>query len=79
MKRFRIAALPVVLIWFAGCSTPQERAYEAQEKVHEAQSKVHEQRLELIDDYKACLKEAGDDKPKTESCDQYLKAAEALQ
>jgi len=72
MKRFRIAALPVVLIWFAGCSSPQDRAYEAQEK-------VHEERLELIDDYKACLKEAGDDKLKTESCDQYLKAAEALQ
>ena len=71
MKHFRIAALPVVLIWFVGCSTPQDRAYEAQEK-------VHEERLQLIDDYKACLNEAGDDKLKTESCDQYLKAADAL-
>ncbi len=71
MKRFPIAAFPVVLIWLAGCSSPQDRAYEAQEK-------VHEERLQLIDDYKACLKKAGDDKQKTEACDQYLKAAEAL-
>ena len=71
MKRVHIVALPVVLLWFAGCSSPQDRAYKAQ-------AKVHTERLQLVDDYTACLKEAGDDKVKTESCDQYLKAAEAL-
>lgn len=71
MKHFHIAALPIVLIWLVGCSSPQDRAYKAQEK-------VHKERLELVDDYKACLKEAGDDQLKTESCDHYLKAAEAL-
>jgi len=71
MKHFRTIALPIVFVCFAGCSTPEERA-------HEAQEKVHNERLQLVDDYKACLKEAGDDQSKTEFCDRYLKAAEAL-
>lgn len=71
MKRMRIIALPLTLTWLVGCSTPEERAYEAQED-------VHRERLELVEEYKACLKDAGDDQQKAESCDQYLKAAEAL-
>ena len=71
MRRLPIAVFPVVLIWLAGCSSPQDRAYSAQEK-------IHKERLQLVDDYKECLKKAGDDKQKTEACDQYLKAAEAL-
>ena len=54
-----------------GCSSPQDRAYEAQEH-------VHEERLKLVDEYRECLEDAGDDKMKVETCDQYLKAAEAL-
>ena len=71
MRRFHIVALPLIAIWFVGCSSPQDRAYQAQEK-------VHEERLQLIDDYRECLEQAGDDKMKMESCDSYLKAAEAL-
>jgi len=63
-----IIALALAL---SACSSPQDRAYKAQEK-------VHNERLELIDEYKACIKKAGDDKVKVEACGQYLKAAEAL-
>jgi hypothetical protein len=71
MKRVIIAVLSLSVFAMFGCSTPQDRAYKAQEK-------VHEERLGLIDKYQACLKNAGKDPVKTESCDQYLKAAEAL-
>ena len=65
------AVLTLFVVSLYGCSSPQDRAYEAQEK-------VHEERLALIEHYTACLKDAGNDPLKTESCDQYLKAAEAL-
>jgi outer membrane biogenesis lipoprotein LolB len=71
MKQVIIAVLSLSVAALFGCSSPQDRAYEAQEK-------VHEERLDLIDQYQACLKDAGNDPVKTESCDQYLKAAEAL-
>ena len=64
-------ALTSVTILLASCSSPQDRAFEAQEK-------VHEERLKLVDEYKECLEDAGADKLKIETCDQYLKAAEAL-
>ena len=54
------------------CSSSEKKAYKAQEA-------VHKERLKLVDEYQKCLKKAGDDKDKTEACDQYLKAAEALQ
>jgi hypothetical protein len=53
------------------CSNPQKKAYRAQEA-------VHKERLKLVDEYKKCLQKAGDNKAKTEACDQYLRAAEAL-
>jgi len=71
MKCLRMIVLPVVATGFLGCSTPKEKAYEAQEE-------VHKERLELVDEYKACIKDAGDDKAKAEACERYLKAADAL-
>jgi len=53
------------------CATPQDKAYEAQEK-------VYKERLRLVEEYKKCMANAGQDKQKAEACDQYLKAAEAL-
>jgi hypothetical protein len=69
-------SISIILLAFAvgttlACSTPQEKAYKAQEK-------VHKERLKLVEEYKKCLKKAGDDKEKIEACDQYLRAAEAL-
>jgi hypothetical protein len=36
------------------------------------------ERLELVDKYKTCVKDASDDAQKIEACDSHLKAAEAL-
>jgi uncharacterized lipoprotein YajG len=75
MKTLGVAALVALL---AGCSTPQDKAAKAQESSYEAQEKVAKQRLELVDKYQQCVKEAGDNQQKAAACDSYLKAAEAL-
>ena len=71
MKSICIFVVAFVVGLTLACSSPQDRAYQAQEK-------VHKERLKLVDEYKKCLEKAGADKEKTEACDQYLKAAEAL-
>ena len=71
MKPISVIAIPFVAMLFSSCSSPQDRAYEAQEQ-------VHEQKLKLIDEYRECFKDAGDDRLKLQTRDQYLKAAEAL-
>ena len=71
MKSICILAIALALMTFTACSSSEKRA-------HRAQAKVHNERLKLVDDYKKCLKKAGDDNAKVEACDQYLKAAEAL-
>jgi len=71
MKTAPVLLLSTAALAMVACSSPQERAYEAQEQ-------VHEERLKLIDDFRDCMADAGDDKVKAETCDQYLKAAEAL-
>jgi hypothetical protein len=50
----------------------KRRSYE------KAQEKVHKERLKLVEKYQKCMKEAGADEQKKASCDQYLKASEAL-
>jgi cell division protein FtsL len=71
MKIFYPTMLTAAAIGLISCSSSQDRAYKVQKQ-------VHEERLELVDEYKKCIEKAGDDKPKVESCDSYLKAAEAL-
>jgi len=71
MKSITVAVLTLVVGLTLACSSPQNKAYKAQER-------VHKERLKLVDDYKKCLKKAGDDKQKIEACDQYLRAAESL-
>ncbi len=68
MSIFLVAFMIVITL---ACSSPEKRA-------HKAQESVHKERLSLVEEYKKCLKKAGDDKDKMEACDQYLKAAEAL-
>jgi len=72
-----ICALAVTLL-VAACSSSEERAAQAQERSYEAQEQVARQRLELVEKYQDCVKEAAGDKQKTEACDSYLRAAEAL-
>ena len=71
MKSITVVVLTLVVGLTLACSSPQNKAYKAQER-------VHKERLKLVDDYKKCLKKAGDDKQKIEACDQYLRAAESL-
>ncbi len=71
MKSFYIFLFALIVGLTLGCASSQDKAYKAQEK-------VHNERLELVEKYQQCLKEAGDDKVKAEACEQYLKAAEAL-
>jgi len=68
----------LVLTALAGCSSPEDRAAKAQERSYDAQEEVARQRLELVDKYQACVEEAAGNAQKTEACDSYLKAAEAL-
>ncbi len=60
------------------CSNSQKDAARAQERSYEAQEIVARQRLELVDKYQQCVKNAAGDALKIEACDSYLRAAEAL-
>ena len=71
MKKVQVLLLVMFSLTVLGCSSSQDKAYEAQEG-------VHKERLALTEKYQKCLADAGDDAAKTEACDQYLKAAEAL-
>ena len=71
MRLINVFLVGFMIMAALACSTPEERA-------HKAQESVHKERLSLVEEYKKCLEEAGDDKEKTEACDKYLKAAEAL-
>ncbi len=62
----------------AACSNPQKDAARAQKHSYEAQEEVTRQRLELVDKYQQCVKNAAGDALKVEACDSYLRAAEAL-
>ena len=76
---FAVCALAVSLTLLASCSSPERRTAKAQEKAADAQASVASERLELVDQYKSCVRDAGDDTAKVDACDTYLKAAEALQ
>jgi hypothetical protein len=72
MKLTHVFLLFLAAILFSACTSSQEKAYEAQER-------VHNERLSLIDEYKDCIDDAGEDSAKLEVCEKYLKAAQALQ
>ena len=71
MKSILALTLALAFTILTACSSSQDRAYKAQEK-------VHKERLELVEKYEKCMKKAGDDEQKKQTCEQYLKAAEAL-
>ena len=71
MKTIHILLMAVISMALISCASSQDRAYEAQEG-------LHNKRLELIEKYQDCMEDAGGDNMKSEACDQYRKAAEAL-
>ena len=78
MNFVKIMGVAMLVGLLGACSTPEERAAEAQEASHKAQESVAKRRLQLVDQYQSCVKDAGGNKQKAEACDSYLKAAEAL-
>lgn len=62
----------------SGCGSSGRQADRAQERAYEAQERIAEQRLELVEKYQDCVKDAGGDQKKAVACESYLKAAEAL-
>ena len=71
MKSIYIFLLASIVGLTLACSSPQDRAYEAE-------AKVHQEKLRLVQEYQKCLKKAGDNKAMKETCEDYLKQAEAL-
>ena len=78
MKALKLAGIALMIGLLAACSTPEEKAAQAQEGSYKAQENVANRRLELIDKYQSCVKDAAGNKQKAEACDSYLRAAEAL-
>ena len=71
MKLIKFFLLTIFALSLLGCAS-------AQEKESKAQEEIHKERLELTEKYQECMEDAEGDKAKAESCEQYLKAAEAL-
>jgi len=71
MKNLKVFLLVFLVVLMGACQAPERRAYRAE-------TRVQEERLKLVDEYKKCLNQAGEDNEKVEACDSYLKAAEAL-
>ena len=71
MRYGKIIACAMLVGFLAACSSPQDDAARGQ-------AEESTERLELVEKYKKCVKDASDDAQKIEACDSYLKAAEAL-
>jgi hypothetical protein len=79
--KMRLASVFLILIMFGvstACSSAERSSARAQEDAAEAQEAVSEKRLELVEQYEDCMKDAEGDPGKQSGCDQYLKAADSL-
>ena len=79
MKYIIVLIVGFAMVFTIACSSAERRAQRAERRHYDSATEVNQQRLKLVDDYKKCINKAGADKEKSEACDQYLKAAEALQ
>ena len=78
MDRIKIVCVAFTLALLGACASPQDKAANAQADQAKAQERVANERLELVNKYQKCVKDAGDDQQKAAACDSYLKAADAL-
>lgn len=78
MRLTPLLILTALLVALGGCASAEEKAAKARERSYKAEAEIKEERLELIDQYKTCVKNAGTDQVELNECDQYLKAIEAL-
>ncbi len=70
MKTVTYSAAVLVTLWAVGCASPQERA-------SLADAKFKEEKVEILEEYKECVKENLGDEEKLASCEYMLKAIEA--
>ena len=78
MNFLKFLGAVTLIALLTACSTPQDRAADAQKGAYNAQEQVAKARLQLVEKYQACVKDAGGNQQKAAACDSYLKAAEAL-
>ena len=78
MNLVKLAVIASAIALLTACSSPQERAAEAQEGAYKAQEDVAKRRLQLVDQYQSCVKDAAGNQQKAAACDSLLRAAEAL-
>lgn len=79
MKHIILLIVGLAMVFTLACSSAERRAQKAERRHYDSATDVNKERLRLVDEYKKCLNKAGADIEKSEACDQYLKAAEALQ
>ena len=77
MRSVRPAVLAAAVGALAACASPQEKAAKAHEESAKADLETRNERLKLLDEYKACVADADEDRGKLEACDQTLKAIDA--
>ncbi len=78
MKLVKTLIIVCVVVMVVGCGGAERRSHRAKAKSSGYQSKIAKERLKLVEDYKKCIKKAGEDNNMIEACDSYLKAAESL-
>ena len=78
MRRSTVAVCVGLLVSLSACGSSDRQADRAQERAYEAQERVAEERLNLVNKYQKCVKDAGSDQAKAAACESYLKAAESL-
>ncbi len=78
MKFAKIFLLVFVMMLIGACGNPEKKAHKASAKASNAEEKIHQERLKLVEQYKKCVEDAGEDQAKVEACDSYLRAADAL-
>lgn len=78
MNFFKVMLVVLVTGSLAACGGASRSASRAQAKSYKATESVSKERLRLVDEYRVCVKKAGNDSIKVEACDSYLKAADAL-
>ena len=76
-RAIRLSAIAVLGLLTA-CGSSGRQADRAQERAYEAQQRVAEERLDLVDKYQDCVRDAGSNQTKVTACETYLKAADAL-
>ena len=68
LKALSILGLSSVIM-LVGCASPEQRKAEAE-------AEYAEQKAEILQDYRRCVKNAGDDSQKLDVCERLLKAVQ---